>query len=299
MKILLIGSTGQIGWELRRSLMPLGTVIAVSQSTQPLQIDLVKPDQIRSIMAEINPDLVINAAAYTAVDRAESEPELARWINGVAPGILAEEAKRMGAGLIHYSTDYVFDGRKGSPYGESDLTAPLNVYGKTKLEGEKAIVSVDGNYLILRTSWVYGNRGKNFLRTVLRLAQEKPELRIVNDQWGAPTWSRTIADCTTFILTQSGASLPLFFEKFKGIYHLTASGITNWYEFARSILELAPETQSYLLQNLISIPTTEYPTPAQRPAYSVLDTSLVQKTFGLTLPDWQEALKLVLTPNES
>ena len=289
--ILLIGSTGQVGWELHRSLMPLGRVIPVSQSTTPIDLNLAKPDQIRGVIRDLKPQLIVNAAAYTAVDRAESEPELAAFINGVAPGILAEEAKAIGAGLIHYSTDYIFNGQKQSPYQESDQPDPLNIYGKTKLAGEKAIVTVNGKYLILRTSWVYGTRGQNFLRTVLRLAQNQPILRIVNDQWGSPTWCRTIADSTAFILNQS-KELSEWFEQFSGIYHLTAAGQTNWYGFARSILELSSPPEPNI--NLVSIPTLEYPTPAQRPPYSVLDTSLVQNTFGLHLPDWQEVLKLVL-----
>lgn len=298
LKILLLGSTGQVGWELHRSLLPLGTVIPVSQSTSPLQVDLRKGEQIRDLIQTVRPDFIVNAAAYTAVDRAESDRDLAHTINAIAPGILAVEAKKIEAALIHYSTDYVFNGRQAIPYQEYDQTDPVNVYGKTKLEGEKAIVSAEVNYLILRTSWVYGNRGKNFLRTILRLAQEKPEIRIVDDQWGAPTWSRTIAESTTFILTRSIASPRQFFEKFTGIYHLTASGITNWYEFARSILELAPPLRHQALKNLESIPTSAYPTPAQRPGYSVLNTTRVQETFGLHLPNWKDALTLVMEQEE-
>ncbi|MGA1409501.1 MAG: dTDP-4-dehydrorhamnose reductase [Prochlorotrichaceae cyanobacterium] len=293
-KILLIGSTGQVGWELQRSLQPLGSVIAVSQSTPDLAIDLTSTDQISTLVRHVKPQIIINAAAYTAVDRAESEPDIAQAINGIAPGILAEEAKALGAILIHYSTDYVFNGRAQSPYVESATPDPLNVYGKTKLAGEEAIVAVDGAYLILRTSWVYGIRGRNFLKTVLRLAQSQPQLKIVNDQWGGPTWSRTIAESTSYLLTRSLPDLASFLQDVKGIYHLTCGGTTTWYEFAREILTLAPPQATDPFQDLTGIPTSEYPTPAERPRYSVLDTGKIQETFGLHLPDWQAALSWAL-----
>ena len=223
-RILLTGKNGQVGWELQRTLAPLGEVVVLDRR----QLDLSDPDQIRERVREISPDLIVNAAAYTAVDRAEAEPEPAMAVNGTAPGLLAEEAKRIGAAIIHYSTDYVFDGAKTTPYTEEDAPNPLNVYGRTKLAGEQAVQAAGVPHLILRTSWVYGMRGKNFLLTILRLAREREELKIVDDQIGAPTWSRTIAEATAQILTSgawpvSGAS---------GIYHLTASGSTSWYGFA-------------------------------------------------------------------
>ncbi len=291
-RILLTGKNGQVGWELQRTLAPLGEVVALDRQ----QLDLVKPDQIRERVREIKPSLIVNAAAYTAVDKAEEEPELAMAINGIAPGILAEEAKRLNAAIVHYSTDYVFDGTKTTPYTEEDLPNPLNVYGRTKLEGERAIQAAGVPYMILRTSWVYGMRGKNFLLTVLRLAQEREELRIVDDQIGAPTWSRMIAEATAQILAQVylpviSHSSPLT-EK-KGIYHLSAGGQTSWYGFARAIVARISETSTQSVK-LIPIPTSKYPAPARRPAYSLLSKAKLNGAFGLAMLDWDRALELVL-----
>ncbi len=288
MKILLTGKNGQVGWELQRTLAPLGQVIAVDRQV----LDLSKPDSIRSVIREVKPDLIVNPAAYTAVDKAESEPELAMVVNGIAPGIMAEEAKRLGAAMIHYSTDYVFDGKKASPYTEEDAPGPINVYGKTKLAGERAIEAVGIPHLILRTSWVYGMRGKNFLLTILRLAQERDELKIVDDQIGAPTWSRMIAEATAQILAQSVLPLPhhpLPIAEVSGIYNLTAAGSTSWCGFTQAILENAQPGM-----RVSPILTAEYPLPAPRPLFSLLSNDKLSRTFGISLPPWDESLALCM-----
>jgi len=285
-KILLTGTTGQVGWELRRALMPLGEIIAPDRHA----LDLANPDSIRAMIRNVQPDAIVNPAAYTAVDKAESEPELAIAINSIAPEIMAEEALRLRAVMIHYSTDYVFDGQKTTPYTEQDPTNPLGVYGKTKLAGEQAIQAVGGAHLILRTSWVYSRMGKNFLLTMLRLARERQELKVVSDQIGAPTWSRSIAEITAAIMF---ADLDRW-QDFNGIYHLSASGKTNWYEFAKEILANDPDRSKQIIDRLIPITTAEYPTPAQRPAYSLLDCSKLIDRFQLHIPNWLEVLKLAI-----
>ncbi|MFN6572266.1 dTDP-4-dehydrorhamnose reductase [Dendronalium sp. ChiSLP03b] len=294
MKILLTGVTGQVGWELQRTLMTLGEVIPVSRK----QIDLTQPDSIRHIIQEIKPDLIVNPAAYTAVDKAESEPELAMAINGIAPGVIAEEAKRLGTAIIHYSTDYVFDGTNTTPYTELDKPNPQNIYGKTKLAGEEAIASVGVPHLILRTSWVYGLRGKNFLLTMQKLAQEREEIKVVNDQIGAPTWSRAIAEATAQILFQAQQDVSGFLASKGGLYHLTASGQTSWYGFAQAIFQYNPEHNQRKLQKLIAISSKGYPTAASRPAYSLLNNQKLFNTFDLLLPEWQKSLELVLARNK-
>lgn len=283
--ILVIGKNGQIGWELERSLCVLGDVLAVDRQS----VDLANADNIRAFMRQAKPDVIVNAAAYTAVDQAESEPELAMAINGTAPGILAEEAKRLGALFIHYSTDYVFDGTKRTPYTEDDTPNPINVYGKTKLAGERAVQAVGGNYMILRTSWVYGMRGKNFLLTILRLLREKDELRIVDDQIGSPTWCRTISDATAHIVAFALRD-PGQLET--GLYHLTAAGQTSWCGFARAIADLAA-ARGQAKKTILPIASQAYPTLARRPLYSVLAN---EACSGLPLsnPDWRRALRLAL-----
>jgi dTDP-4-dehydrorhamnose reductase len=293
MKILLTGVSGQVGWELQRTLMSVGDVIAVGRS----QINLAQPNTIRHMIREVQPHLIINPAAYTAVDKAESEPELAMTINAIAPGVIAEEAKRLGAAIIHYSTDYVFDGTKTTPYTEEDQPNPQNTYGKTKLAGEQAIASVGVPHLILRSSWVYGLRGKNFLLTMRKLAQEKEEIKVVNDQIGAPTWSRVIAEATAQILSQARQNISGFLTNKGGLYHLTASGETNWYEFAQAIFTHDIQHDERKLQRLIAITSKEYPTVASRPAYSLLNSQKLTNSFGLILPDWQRSLELVLPIN--
>lgn len=294
MRILLTGVTGQVGWELQRTLMTLGEVIPVGRSVRntDLHMDLAHPDTIRRVFRAVKPDLIVNAAAYTAVDKAEQESELAMVINGIAPGVMAEEAKLLDAAIIHYSTDYVFDGTKTTPYTEEDKPDPQNTYGKTKLAGEQAIQAVDVPHLILRTSWVYGLRGKNFLLTMLKLAQEREELSVVDDQIGAPTWSRMIAEATAQILFQGTQSLANLASK-SGVYHLSASGQTSWYGFAKAIF--AHNLHSELkIQRLIALTSEQYPTAARRPAYSLLDSRRLCNTFGLALPNWQTTLELVL-----
>ena len=273
MKILLTGCNGQVGWELNRSLTALGQVVAFDRHS----LDLAKHDELVSRVREVKPDLIVNAAAYTAVDAAEKEPERAMAINGTAPGILAEEAARLGSFLVHYSTDYVFDGGKRSPYTEGDVPNPANVYGRTKLAGEEAIKASGCRHLVLRTAWVYSERGRNFLLTMLRLAGEKPELRVINDQTGAPTWAREIAEATGKMLARS--SLP------EGLFHLTASGQTTWYGFAKAIVAMRS-----LRVPVLPIRSAEYPTPAARPAYSVLDNSKLKALTGINMRDWDVAL---------
>jgi dTDP-4-dehydrorhamnose reductase len=295
-RILLTGSNGQVGWELQRTLMTLGEVVCVGREAfcSSLRLDLSSPDTIRSVIREVKPNLIVNPAAYTAVDKAESEPELAMAVNGIAPGIIAEEAKLLGAAVIHYSTDYVFNGTKTTPYTEQDKSDPQNTYGRTKLAGEKAIQSVDVPHLILRTSWVYGARGKNFLLTMLKLSREREELRIVDDQLGAPTWSRMIAEATAQIIAQGRQDIIPFLTKNSGIYHLTSTGQTSWYHFAKTIFEFDPKAGEQKIKTLSPITSNEYPTPAKRPALSSLDTSLISNQFGLSLPDWKQSLELVI-----
>ncbi len=291
-KILVLGREGQVGWELRHRLACLGAVTAVDYP----EVDFSNADSIRSAVRAAAPAVMVNAAAYTAVDKAESEPELAMAINGTAPGVLAEEAKELGCVLAHYSTDYVFDGTKQGPYVETDAPHPLNVYGRSKLAGDEAIEAVGGDYLILRTSWVYGARGNNFLLTMLRLAKERAELRIVDDQIGSPTTSECIAQATADILTQVLAPGGSGLEGRSGIYNLTCAGATTWFGFAREFLSAQVGSAA---PKLIPITTGEFPRPAKRPANSRLSCRRVEETFGVAMPDWKVALGLVLeTLNE-
>ena len=284
MKVLLTGSTGQVGYELARSLQGVGEVVAVDRNV----MDLSDLDQVRDVIRRVQPQLIVNPAAYTAVDKAESEPELAYRINAEAPAIMAEEAKALGAALVHYSTDYVFDGSQASPRVEDDPLGPLNVYGASKLAGEQAIVAAGIPHLIFRTSWVYGMRGKNFLLTMLRLAKERDELKVVADQHGAPTWSRTIADTTAQVLAQAHAGGREWWVQNSGIYHLSAQGQTTWHEFTQAIVE-----EAGLSCNVLPITTAEYPTPAKRPTYSVMSSERLMTRF-CHLPDWKEALHLCM-----
>ena len=285
LKILVPGRTGQVGWELQSALAPLGTVIALDRD----QMDLANPDSIRRAIREHKPQIIVNAAAYTAVDKAESEPEPAMLINGVAPGILAEEARRLGAVLVHYSTDYVFDGTKKQPYIEDDPPHPLSEYGRSKLAGEQVIASSGAVHLIFRTSWVYAARGQNFVRTMLRLGRERSELRIVDDQVGAPTWARFIAEATAQVLRQLGDGHKAIGNR-AGIYNLTATGATSWYGFASAIFAEAKAQLGVTPPKLIPITTAEYPLPARRPANSRLDNSKLTAAFGLTPPSWNTML---------
>lgn len=285
MKILVTGKNGQVGYELERSLQGLGEVVAVDRS----QMDLSDLQQMRNVIRSIKPNLIVNAAAYTTVDKAESEPELAMRINGEAPGVMAEEAKRLGAGIIHYSTDYVFDGRKETAYVENDPTCPINVYGATKLAGEQAIQAAGVPHIILRTSWVYGMRGKNFLLTVKRLAGERDELRIVGDQFGSPTWCRTIANTTAQLVARMDATaVGAVTGPLSGIYHLTSSGRTSWHGFAEEIVKHASIAKP---PKVTAICTEEYPLPAERPRNSELSGERL-RSLHLYVPHWQHALAL-------
>jgi len=281
MKILVSGRNGQVAQALQSALGDLGQLHLLGRD----QLDLAHPDRIAAQVRALAPDLIVNAAAHTAVDQAESEPELAFAINAQAPGVLAEEAARLGVPLIHYSTDYVFDGSKAAPYTEDDAPNPLGVYGQSKLAGERAITAVGGQHLILRTSWVYSTHGRNFLLTMLRLLQEKPELRVVADQIGAPTWAATIAASTRQLIErwQSGQAGAW------GTYHLTARGETSWFGFAQAIGEHL-KAQGKPCASLLPIPSSEYPTPARRPLNSRLDCSRLQQQWQVGQPDWHQAL---------
>ncbi|PQJ96618.1 dTDP-4-dehydrorhamnose reductase [Chromatium okenii] len=284
-RILLIGSSGQVGWELRRTLAGLGIVIASSlEGKHGSRIDLMDTQALAQLINETQPDAVVNAAAYTAVDKAENDRNTAQRINADAVGELGKLLAERNTPIIHYSTDFVFSGNINRPYTENDAPNPLNVYGATKLNGELALLNSGANALIFRTSWVYGRYGANFLLTMLRLFRERDELRVVNDQIGAPTWSRMLAEITALVLYRVLRG-ELNLEQIGGIYHLSGAGEVSWYGFARAILEM-----SGLETNLIAIPSSDYPTPAQRPRYSVLDNRKFQETFGLMIPDWQLSL---------
>jgi len=274
--ILLTGARGQIGFELARLLARHGQVVAADRST----LDLARPDAIVAAVRAAKPALIVNAGAYTSVDLAEKEAALADAVNGRAPGILASEAKRLGAVLIHYSTDYVFDGTQRTPYAEDAPTAPLNAYGASKLAGERAIAAAGARSLVLRTSWVYGLRGRNFLLTIRRLAAERDRLTIVSDQIGVPNWSRSLAEATATLVAMGLSEL----AERAGLYHLSSTGEASWYEFARAILGDVQRPE------VIPIATADYPTPARRPAYGVLATARFESTFGFGLPNWREAL---------
>jgi dTDP-4-dehydrorhamnose reductase len=286
-RILLIGKVGQVGWELRRTLAPMSQLVCVDFP----EIDLSSGDSIRKWVTEARPQIVVNAAAYTAVDKAEAEPDKAMKINGVAPGILAQAARKMGALMVHYSTDYVFDGGKKEPYVETDTPNPLGVYGRSKLAGDEAVRAVGGAHLIFRLCWVYGARGQNFMMTMMRLAREREKLRVVSDQVGCPTWSRLIAATTALALKQTLAAKDL--GAFTGTYHLASSGATSWHGFASAIVGLMPAERKKC-SHVEAIPSSEYPTPAKRPAYSVLGCDKLERTFALRLPPWEESLKQVL-----
>jgi dTDP-4-dehydrorhamnose reductase len=291
MKILLIGVNGQVGYELQRSLICLAQVKAATRDELDLNDDMA----IRTCIQAYRPDLIVNAAAYTAVDKAEIEQELAMQLNAQAPKIMAEEAVKLDIPLIHYSTDYVFNGQNSHPWQENDATDPINFYGKTKLLGEEAIAETGVAHLIFRTSWVYGLRGNNFLLTMKRLASERKELFVVDDQIGTPTWSRHIADITGQIIAQSksASNAKTFFREHTGIYNLTGKGQTSWYGFAKAIFEDLSR-QGEVVPTLHAITSDKYPTPAKRPFYSCLNNDKLAKHFGVMAPDWKETLALVM-----
>jgi len=315
-KILLLGKNGQVGWELQRSLSPLGEVIALERHSSDYCGDISNLTGLADTVRAVKPDVIVNAAAHTAVDRAEAEPELARTLNALAPQVLAVEAAKLGAWLVHYSTDYVFDGSGDTPWVEADASGPLSVYGRSKLEGEQLIAQYSPKHLIFRTSWVYAARGGNFARTMLRLAQERDKLTVINDQFGAPTGADLIADVTAHVLRQvtangsaartsaTPAHRPVSADKdlaqtqaWAGIYHLVASGTTTWFDYAKHVLSQAEQAQPAIklkATEVLPVPTSAFPTPAQRPHNSRLDTRKLQTTFGLTLPPWQAGVNRML-----
>jgi dTDP-4-dehydrorhamnose reductase len=288
--VVILGAQGQIGFELVRSLKLLGPVVAFARST----LDITNSDSLRATLAPINPLVILNAAAYTAVDQAKEEPDIARAANSTAPGVLAAIAEECGSCLIHYSTDYVFDGNARRPYRESDPVSPANIYSQTKLAGEHAVMENASAAIILRTCWVYSNRGHNFLRTMQRLAGENQILRVVDDQIGCPTPAHFVAQATAEILAGCGFSFQRLRER-RGIYHLAASGQTSWCEFARAIFRESPGLARVAIHG---IKTSQYPTAAKRPAYSVLDTARVCKEFSLSMPGWEFLLKQTLKTHE-
>jgi len=295
MKILLTGKNGQVGFELQRALAPLGEIVAVDQT----DCDLADADAIRRLVSAIRPDIIVNPAAYTAVDKAETDVVRAQAINGVAPGIFGEEAAKLGALVVHYSTDYVFKGDKSGYYTEADAPDPQSVYGKTKLDGERALVASGAKHLIFRTSWVFGAHGVNFAKTMLRLAAERSSLKVVADQFGAPTSAALIADVTAQILGQYNRQCRLASADFPhGLFHLVAAGRTNWHEYAQAVVQAAQAAGKPLRMrsgDIQAITTAEYPLPAPRPANSCLDATRLRETFGLCLPDWRQGLGHVMT----
>ena len=293
MKILLFGKNGQVGWELQRSLAPLGELVALDSSSKELCGDFTDPEGIARTVRAVAPDVIVNAAAHTAVDKAESEPGRARAINALAPGVLAGEAKKTNAWLVHYSTDYVFDGGGEKPWLESDATAPLNVYGATKLEGEQLIQQSGCRHLIFRTSWVYGARGGNFAKTMLRLAGERDSLSVINDQVGAPTGADLLADVTAHALRTAQLRPDV-----SGLYHLVAGGETSWHGYAGFVIDFARRAGIPLKvgQDAIkAVPTSAFPTPAKRPLNSRMDTTKLQRTFNLYLPQWPAGVERMLS----
>ena len=290
MRILLIGNTGQLGFELERTLAGLGTVIGLDFPT----LDLSQPAQAAAQVMALQPQVIVNAAAYTAVDQAEAEPEIAQAVNAEAPGALAEAARRLGAVLVHYSTDYVFDGLKGAPYVESDLPHPLGVYGQSKLDGEQAIRQAGGAYLIFRTAWVYSLRHGSFVSKVLRWSREQETLRLVDDQVSNPTWSRALAEVSAQALARGLPDLAGWVQERSGLYHLAGSGYVSRLEWGMEILRLDPISPRQRTRQVLPAKTTNFPTPAQRPLFSALDCGLFERTFSLRLPDWQAALRLAI-----
>ena len=292
LKILLLGKGGQVGWELQRALAPLGEVVGLDHDSTELHGDFSQPERLAETVAAVRPDIIVNAAAHTAVDKAESEPDLARAINATAPAVLARCAAETGAWLVHYSTDYVFDGSGDQPRSEDAPTGPLSVYGQTKLEGEDAIRASGCRHLILRTSWVYAARGGNFARTMLRLAAERDRLTVIDDQIGAPTGADLLADLTAQMLRTAMAQPDL---DLSGTYHAVAGGRTSWHGYARFVIEEARRLGRELkVQAIDPVPTTAFPTPAKRPLNSRLDTAKLQATFGLRLPPWQQGVERML-----
>jgi dTDP-4-dehydrorhamnose reductase len=292
MKVLLLGKGGQVGWELQRSLAPLGELVALDFDSTDFHADFSRPEQLAETVLKVRPDVVVNAAAHTAVDKAESEADFARTLNASAPGVVAEAAQQVGALMVHYSTDYVFDGSGSAPWKEDDPTGPLSVYGRTKLEGEQLVAQHCARHLIFRTSWVYAARGGNFAKTMLRLAKERERLTVIDDQFGAPTGAELLADVTAHAIRAT-----LLDPRKAGLYHLVAGGETSWHGYARFVIEQAQAAGVELKagpEAVDAVPTSAFPTPATRPHNSRLDTTRLQSTFGLTLPHWQVGVARML-----
>ncbi|MGQ2998661.1 dTDP-4-dehydrorhamnose reductase [Variovorax sp.] len=292
MKLLLLGKGGQVGWELQRSLAPLGELVALDFDSTDFHADFSRPEQLADTVRQVRPDVIVNAAAHTAVDKAESEPEFARKLNATSPGVVAQAAQEIGALMVHYSTDYVFDGSGSKPWKEDDATGPLSVYGRTKLEGEQLVAQHCAKHLIFRTSWVYAARGGNFAKTMLRLARVRDKLTVIDDQFGAPTGAELLADITAHAIRAT-----LQDPSKAGLYHAIAGGETTWYGYARYVLELAQQAGVELKagpQQVEAVPTSAFPTPATRPHNSRLDTSKLQAAFGLVLPPWQNGVARML-----
>ncbi|SFQ26150.1 dTDP-4-dehydrorhamnose reductase [Variovorax sp. 770b2] len=292
MKLLLLGKGGQVGWELQRSLAPLGELVALDFDSTDFNADFSRPEQLAETVLKVRPDVIVNAAAHTAVDKAESEPEFARKLNATSPGVVAEAAQQIGALMVHYSTDYVFDGSGSKPWKEDDATGPLSVYGSTKLEGEQLVARHCAKHLIFRTSWVYAARGGNFAKTMLRIAKERDKLIVIDDQFGAPTGAELLADITAHAIRAT-----LQDPSKAGLYHAVAGGVTTWHGYARFVIEQAKAAGVELKagpEAVEPVPTTAFPTPATRPHNSRLDTTKLQSTFGLVLPEWQSGVARML-----
>jgi len=290
MRILLLGKNGQVGWELRRSLVPLGEIIAWDVD----ELDLTQVGAIGLAVREAKPQVIVNASAYTAVDKAEQEPEIAKLVNAEAPTILAQEAKVLGAWFLHYSTDYIFDGEKGSPYTEEDEPNPINVYGRTKLEGEQGVLEADGLALILRTSWVYSLRQESFVTKVLKWSRQQETMQVVDDQIGSPTWARMLAEVTAALLVKGQALGEDWLKERRGVYHLAGSGAVSRYEWAKEILRLDPKREEQIVQSVKPVKSDWFPTAAKRPAFTALDCLHFQEAFMVRIPYWKDALSLAM-----
>jgi dTDP-4-dehydrorhamnose reductase len=290
MRVLLLGNRGQLGWELARSLVILGEVTALDYP----EVDFTRLDHLRRVVLDAHPQLIVNAAAYTAVDRAESAARLAMIVNGEAPGVLAEVARELGAAMVHYSTEYVFDGKKSTPYTEDDMPAPVNAYGLAKLAGDQAIMQVGGAYLVLRSSWIYTLQRENFLTNVLKWARSHTELHIVTDQVGCPTWARHLAVATAMLLAKGGRQIRDWVETYRGVYNLASGGYTSRFDWAKEILSLDPRASEQVVQKVTTAVSADFPSPAQRPLFAPLDSQRFAQTFNLWLPDWRDSLRLAL-----
>ncbi len=289
MKFLLIGKNGQLGWELRRSCMTLGEIIAVDYP----EVDLANIKGLREVIHTVKPDILLNPAAYTAVDKAESDYELARVVNGVAPGVMAEEMKKLGGALIHYSTDYVFDGEKGISYIETDDPNPINAYGTTKLEGERQVEAAGGTYLTFRTCWVYSLRQGGFVNKVLGWARQQEVMRIVDDQVGSPTWARMLAQASAQAIAQGGKEALDYLRQHSGLYHLAGAGAASRYEWAKAVIEFDPQKSEQVVKQILPAKTSDFPNAARRPVYSALDCTKYSNEFNISLPDWRESIMLL------